>query len=67
MSVASMQTVAMPAPSAAQPASASAAANPLSASPVLSEPDAYYASLAGSTGALAFGGSEATKPLFVGT
>ena len=64
--VSSMQNIATPAPSTAQPA-VSALATPLSASPVLSGPDAYYASLAGSTGALALGGSDATKPLFAAT
>ena len=64
--VSSMQNIATPAPSTAQPA-ASALATPLLAGPVLSEPDAYYGSLAGSTGALALGGGEATKPLFAAT
>jgi FG-GAP-like repeat len=64
LNVASMQTIAMPAPSTAQPASAGALATPLNASPVLSAPDAYYASPTGSSGALAFGGSDATNPLF---
>jgi hypothetical protein len=61
--VASMQTIATTAPSTAQPA-ASAAASPLSANPVLSAPDAYYGGPAGSSSALAFGGSEAANPLF---
>jgi hypothetical protein len=64
--VSSMQTVARPAPSTAQPAAASAAA-PLSASPVLSAPDAFCASLAGDSGALHLDAGAATKPLFVGT
>src|SRR6202011_2886867 len=64
--VSSMQTIATPAPSTAQPA-ASVAATPLSASPVLSEPHAYYASLAGTPGALPLDGGGATKPLFAAT
>jgi FG-GAP-like repeat len=46
-SVSSMQPIPAVAPSTARPSSTSAAA-PLSASPVLSEPDAFYASPAGS-------------------
>jgi FG-GAP-like repeat len=50
MNISSTQNVGQPAPNTAQPA-ASAAADPLSASAVLSGPDAYYASLAGAPGA----------------
>jgi FG-GAP-like repeat len=62
LSIASTQTVVTPALSTAQPASASAALPPASA--VLSAPDAFYGSLAGGSGGLAFGGSEPTNPLF---
>jgi hypothetical protein len=54
MNVSSMQNVATAARSTAQPASANATAIPLSASPVLSGPDAYYASLAGGSGPVTF-------------
>jgi hypothetical protein len=64
LSVASMQTVARPAPSTAQPASASNAAAALSASSVLSAPDVYDGSLAGNSGVLASDGSGITKALF---
>jgi hypothetical protein len=63
--VASMQTIATTAPSTAQPAVS--AATPLSASPVLSQPDAFYASLAGNSGAFHADGGAATKPLFAAT
>jgi hypothetical protein len=63
--VSSMQTVATTAPSTAQPAASAAA--PLSASPVLSQPDAFHASLPESSGADHLGGVAATKPLFAAT
>jgi hypothetical protein len=62
MNVSSMQTVGVTAPSTANPASAGAAANPLSASPVLTQPDVFYASLSGSSGVPPLGISEGTDP-----
>jgi hypothetical protein len=64
--VSSMQNIAVPAPSTAQP-EASAAATSLSASAVLYEPDASSGSANGGSGVFAPTGTEATKPLFVGT
>ncbi len=64
--VSSMQPIAVQAPSTAQPA-AGAAATPLSASTVLYEPDASSHSANGASSVFALTGTEATKPLFVGT
>jgi hypothetical protein len=68
--VSSMQTVPSVAPTTAQPASPGAA-TPLSASPVLSEPDVFSAGPAGSPGLLAPDGSGGTgmlaKSLFAST
>jgi FG-GAP-like repeat len=65
----SIQNVVTPAPSTSQPAAS--AATPLSSSPVLSQPDAFYASLAGSPGPLPpYGGETAglpAKSLFAST
>jgi hypothetical protein len=48
MNVSSMQSLPVNAPSTARPASAGTAANPLSATPILAQPDVFLASTSGS-------------------